>query len=192
MFYILGQVVGWLIQYKYLVIFPFAVFEGPIITIVAGFLSSTGHLNFWLSFLTVVLGDWVSDTLYYFIGRFGREKFILRFGKYFGLNEARVEKVEGHFQNHPWKIFTFGKVAHGTGSIILVAAGMSRIPYFKFLWYNIPTTLANSLLMILIGYYFGHAYTRIDSYLRVYSLIVIAVVVGLYLYFIRKFKNIPE
>lgn len=189
MFYTLNQIVGWLIHFKYLVIFPFAVFEGPIITIIAGFLSSTGHLNFWLSFLTVVLGDWVSDTLYYCIGRFGREKFITKFGKYFGLNETRVEQMERHFKNHPWKIFSFGKIAHGTGSIILAAAGLARVPYFEFLGYNIPTTLANSFILIVIGYYFGHAYANIDTYLRNYSLIIIVALVAAYIYFVKRYSN---
>ena len=191
MFYTLSQIVTWLEHYKYLVIFPISFFEGPIITIISGFLSSIGQLNFWLSLATVVMGDLVGDTLYYCIGRFGREKFIFRFGKYFGLNEARVERIERHFQNHPWKIFTFGKFAHGTGSLILAAAGLSRVPYWKFLGYNIPTTLANSLLLIVVGFYFGHAYTRIDNYLRYYSFIILAVVVVAYFYFIKRYGKRP-
>lgn len=189
MFFSLNDIVLWLGHYKYLVIFPFAVFEGPIITIIAGFLSSTGVLNFWVSFLVVAAGDLFADNLYYAIGRFGRERFISRFGKYFGLSVARVERIEHQFRTHPWKIYSFGKVAHGTGSIILAAAGMSRVPYWKFIGYNVPTTLANSFVLIVLGYYFGHAYENFNTYFEYAALFVIGALILGYIYFIKKTKN---
>lgn len=172
--------------YKYLAIFPVAVFEGPIITITAGFLSSIGQLNFWLAFLVVVMGDLVGDTVYYSIGRFGREKFMLKYGKYFGLNETRVVLVERHFQTHPWKTFLFGKAAHGTGSLILAAAGLSGLPYLKFLGYNIPTTLIKSFVLMLIGYYFGYAHYHIDKYFRYSSFILLGGIILAAIYFLRR------
>jgi membrane-associated protein len=188
MFFSLQHIFQLLLQYKYLVIFPFAVFEGPIITIISGFLVSIGVLNFWVAFTVVAAGDLFADNLYYAMGRFGREKFLDRFGHFFGLNPQRVERMELHFQNHPWKIFTFGKFAHGTGSIILTAAGLSRVPYLKFISYNIPTTFLNSFILLMIGFYFGHAYQRIDTYLGYYTIGILLLVIVGYFYFIRHFK----
>lgn len=186
----LDQIMAWLIVYKYLIIFPFSVFEGPIITIVAGFLSSTGVLNFWLAYAVVVFGDLFSDSLYYALGRFGREKFIRsRLGKLLGLNQNRIEKLEKHFATHPWKTFTFGKFVHGTGSPILVAGGMAKVPYFEFLGYNIPTTLVNSLILIVIGFYFGHAYQSFNTYFGYYAIFGVVVLVGLYIYIIKRSKK---
>ena len=185
----LDHIVAWIIHYKYLVIFPFAVFEGPVITIITGFLASIGQLNFWVAFGVVGFADLVGDTIYYCLGRFGRERFLARFGKFFGLNPARVQQIEGHFQNHPWKIFGFGKIAHGTGSIILAAAGLSRVPYWEFLGYNIPTTLVNTFALVVLGFYFGQAYNSIDQYLKYYSIAVVILLAGLYIYLIKRFKN---
>jgi membrane protein DedA with SNARE-associated domain len=185
----LPQIVAWLIIYKYWVIFPIAVFEGPIITIIAGFLASTGVLNFWLALTVVALGDLVADNLYYALGRYGREKFIHRFGKYLGLNEQRIIQLEKHFENHPWKTFTFGKFVHGTGSPILVAGGLAKVPYLKFIGYNIPTTVLNSSILIVIGYYFGHAYQRFNTYLGYYAIFGALILVILYIYLIKKSKK---
>jgi membrane-associated protein len=185
----LDQIVHWLIIYKYIVIFPIAVVEGPIITIISGFLASIHVLSFGGAFTVVALGDLVGDSLYYCLGRFGRKKFISKFGKFFGLDEYRVERMEKHFKTHPWKTFIFGKVAHGTGSIILIAAGMSRVPYFEFLGYNIPTTFANSLTLVVIGYYFGHAYKSINKYFDYTSIFFLILLVALYVYFIRRAKK---
>ena len=186
----LAQIVAWLIVYKYLIIFPFAVLEGPIITIISGFLASTGVLNFWVAFAVVVFGDLFADNLYYALGRFGRERFIRsRLGKLLGLDEKRVEKLEKHFATHPWKTFTFGKFVHGTGSPILVAGGMAKVPYKKFLGYNIPTTLLNSFILIEIGFYFGHAYQSFNTYFGYYTIFGLAVLIGLYIYIIKRSKK---
>lgn len=189
MHYSLNDIVRWIFEYKYLVIFPFAVFEGPIITIISGFLASIGQLNFWLAYIVVASGDLFADTLYYFIGRWGRERFIAKFGKYFGLNIDRVRKLELHFQNHPWKTFGFGKVAHGTGSLILAAAGLAKVPYWEFLGYNIPTTLANSFTLIVIGYYFGHAYQSFDTYFGYVSIAFLVLLISVYIYIIIRSKK---
>ena len=180
-------------HFKYLIIFPVSVVEGPIITIISGFLSSVGQLNFWLALGTVALGDLVGDSLYYALGRFGHERFVqTKFGRRLGLSPERVIRIEKHFEIHPWKTFTFGKFAHGTGSLILVASGIAKVPYWEFLGYNIPTTLLNSSLLIVIGYFFGHAYNRIDHYLTYYSYAILALVVIAYFYFIYHNKFFKE
>jgi membrane protein DedA with SNARE-associated domain len=48
------QVIGWLVHYKYVVLFPIMVVEGPIITVLAGFLASLGSLNLLAAYSIVV------------------------------------------------------------------------------------------------------------------------------------------
>ncbi|MEO8065590.1 MAG: DedA family protein [Candidatus Doudnabacteria bacterium] len=189
MWFNLNDIIQWLIHYKYLVIFPFAVFEGPIITIIAGFLASMGQLNFWVAFMVVAAGDLFADNLYYFIGYYGRLRFISKFEKYLGMSPARVELLEKHFEKHPWKTFIFGKIAHGTGSLILAAAGLGRVPYWEFIGYNIPTSLVNSFILIVIGFYFGHAYAYINTFFGYSSLVFVALLAGAYIYFIYRSKK---
>src|SRR6185369_7099489 len=97
MFFSVEHIFQLLMHYKYLVIFPIAVVEGPIISIITGFLASLGKLNFWAGFGVVAMADLVGDTLYYSLGRFGREKLIARFGKFLGLHAENVMKIEKHF-----------------------------------------------------------------------------------------------
>jgi membrane protein DedA with SNARE-associated domain len=189
MFFTLQNIFHLLLQYKYFIIFPFAVLEGPIITIISGFLASLGQLNFWLAFAVLAFGDLVGDSLYYALGRFGRERLIAKYGKYLGLDQNRIVQIEKHFETHPWKTFTFGKVVHGTGSAILVAAGLGNVPYFEFLGYNIPTTMANTFILITLGYYFGHAYQRFNTYFEYVAVIGFALLIILYIYFIKRTKN---
>lgn len=157
------EVPNLLIQYKYVVLFPIVVVEGPIITIVAGFLSSLGYLSAPLVFAVAVVGDLAGDCLYYAIGRWGRRGFINKWGRYIGLNEERIEHLEKHFENHSGKTLAVGKLLHGIGTVFLSAAGAAEMPFLKFFWINFFATLPKSFILMIIGFYFGQAATKINS-----------------------------
>jgi membrane-associated protein len=46
----------------------------------------------------------------------------------------------------------------------LVAAGLARMPYKKFLYYNSVATIPKSLLLLILGFYAGAAYLRFTKY----------------------------
>ncbi len=150
-------------HYKYIVLFFVTIIEGPIVTIIAGFLISLGHLNFLLSYILIVIADLTGDSIYYSFGRWGKKRFINKYGKYFGMTTERVLRIEKHFEKHSGKTLFLGKVSHGIGAVFLVAAGMAEMPYQKFLWYNFIATIIKSLILILIGFYFGQALVKINS-----------------------------
>jgi membrane protein DedA with SNARE-associated domain len=134
----------------------------------------------------VVVGDLVGDSIYYMIGRKGR-RFIGRWGKYIGINEKRVEQIENHFKKHSAKTLIAGKLSQGVGAIILVAAGLAKMPFKEFIWYNLAATLPKSMILLLVGYYFGRAYVEWNSYLGYTTFIMIGLAVLLLaIYFIVK------
>lgn len=161
----LDIIIQWLLAYKYLALFPIMVVEGPIVTVIAGFLASLGYMNVLLVYFIVVAGDLTGDVFYYALGRYGREKTIARWGHVLGITMERIERVEYHFKNHTAKTLLFGKLTHAIGLVFLVAAGMARVPFSEYLWYNLLGTLPKSLVFLLIGYYFGSAYVQINNYL---------------------------
>ena len=194
MFLDLNNIVSWLLYYKYAVLFPITIIEGPIITIIAGFLSSQGYLNIFAIYGVVVAGDIVGDVIYYLIGSYGGRRFITRWGYLFRLSMEEITKLENHFANHSGKTLLFGKISHAIGAPILVAAGMAKIPLEKFVWFNFWATLPKSLVLLAIGYYFGRAYQEIDRYigygnLIIFSLAIIAVIIYFLVKKIRVIRN---
>jgi membrane protein DedA with SNARE-associated domain len=173
----LPQMLPWLIQYRYLLLFPIVVVEGPIICVIAGLLVSLGYLDFPLTYGLAVTADLVGDTLYYLTGRYGANRVMDRWGKYLGVPWDQIEKLKRHFQQHVGKTLLLGKLTQGAGGLILVAAGAAKVPSPIFLWFNLLGTLPKSLVLLLVGFYFGHAYRRINGYLNVLALITIGVVV---------------
>lgn len=172
----LGQLVPWLIQYRYLLLFPIMVVEGPIITIIAGFLVSLGYLDFTATCLLAVTADLVGDTLYYVAGRIGTNRFLERWTPRLRNAWEKIEGLRSHFKRHVGKTLLMGKLTHGAGGLILLTAGAVRIPFATFFWFNLLGTLPKSLLLLLLGYYFGHSYRRIGTYLDEIALLTTSLV----------------
>lgn len=189
MFFSLSQALQLLLQYKYLILFPIVVIEGPIITVIAGFAVSMGYMDFYMTYAVAVAGDVTGDAIYYAIGRFGREKFLTKWGKYIGLNPQRVIHVEKHFEKHGSRTLFLGKMAHGIGAIFLVAAGMVQMPFIKFISANMIATLLKSLGLLFIGFYFGQAITKINSILEFISILSISVGIIIILVFFTYYQK---
>lgn len=162
----LEEIVSLLLLYKYLILFPLMVLEGPIVTVIAGFLISLGTMSWTAAYIIIVIGDLVGDLMFYYIGKIGRLKWVRRWGKYIGLTEYRVERVEKFFKEHPGKTLLFGKFSHVVGAPVIIAAGMAKMPILHFLWWNFLGTLPKSLILLLLGFYFGQAYVLINRYLN--------------------------
>ncbi len=171
---VLLHVIGWLVTYRYWLLFPIVVAEGPIVTVVAGFLVFLGQMNFWIVYGLVLLGDLTGDTLYYGLGRGGKAA-IRRWGKFVGLSEKLVEKLERHFHKHAGKTLLLGKLAHGFGGPVLVAAGLARMPYTEFLFYNLVATAPKSFALLLVGYYSGGAFVQMNHYLTLFGAVFLGI-----------------
>lgn len=188
----LNQILPWLQHYKYWVIFPLAMVEGPIVTVIAGFLGSLKQLDLRWAYLVIVAGDLVGDSVYYALGRFAHGRVPEKFLRFLGITPARLELIKHYFAHHPKKTFALGKLSHGAGGAALLAAGLVRYPFGKFLTYNLVLTAIKSLLLILIGFYFGQAFRHIKTYLDYAATLGILIFIGLYWAFLRYTKSSLE
>jgi len=179
------QLLVWLEHYKYAVLFPAVVVEGPVVTVVAGFLASLGVMNVVLVYAVVVVADVLADVMYYSIGRWGGMPLIRRWGHRFGATPERMAYVERHFERHPGKTLIVGKISHALVAPILVAAGIARMPLNRFVFYDIIATIPKSLVLVIIGFFFGQAYlsVRFNTYLNYAGVAAIGLaVLGILLY----------
>ena len=169
-------------QYGYLFLFLIAVVEGPIITIIGAFLASQGYFNIVAVYLIVSGGDLFGDLIYYAIGRIGRTGALAGLRQWLGMTGEHFEQLERYIEKHGVKILFFAKYTQ-TGFLALPASGAARMPIGKFLWYNTLGTLPKSLVLVLIGYFFGYAYNSINGYFGKISLLFFGVLLlgGAYL-----------
>lgn len=179
------KIIFLLLSYKYLIFFPLVMLEGPITTIIAGFLSSLGYMNFALTFFLAAIADLTSDAGYYLLGRWGRKRIIEKYGHYLGITLPRLERLENQFKNHDRKILAFGKIADPLSSTIQTIAGLTKMNFRKYLFWNIIITFPKSFILLTIGFYFGKALNQVDFYQRlvgvVASVLGIVIIIGYFI-----------
>lgn len=188
-FSLLNFVFTLLVDYRYLLLVPIVMIEGPIATIITGFLASFGLMNPYLAYPLIVVGDVLGDSLYYAFGRFGSKALLRGWGKYIGFTLERVEKLKEHFRKHAGKTLLLGKLTHFLGAGVLVAAGMAMMPFFPFVGYSILGTIPKSFLLFVVGFYFGQAYILINHYLdyAAFGMLVLVLLLFLFYYFYTHF-----
>lgn len=175
-----------LLTYKYLILVPLAIIEGPIVSVAAGFLSTLGVFNIVLVFTVMVLGDIIGDGIYYYIGYSGKNLF-----RFFKVDEEKIEKAKVYFENNHKKAIAGSKIIWGLGTAGLITAGALHIPYFRYFKTCALYSLAQSFIMILLGVFFGQAYEIIGKYFDYYAAIVstLALVLLVFFVFMRKYKQ---
>lgn len=175
-----------LLTYKYLILIPLAILEGPIVSVIAGFLATQGIFNLFLLFFVMVTGDIIGDAIFYFIGYKGKKLF-----HYFNINEEKIEKAKIYFQNNHNKAIAASKIMWGIGTAGLIAAGALRVSYKKYFKTCALYSLAQSFAMIILGVFFGQAYMIIGKYFDYYVawVSILAIAFLLFFVFIKKYKQ---
>ncbi len=175
-----------LIDYRYLVLFPAVIIEGPIVTAVTGFLVTLNYFSFFSALLVIVVADICSDSLYYGLGRWGRQYPFLRMLK---VPDETVDRFEEYIQFRLFQTILLSKVLHGFGAGILVAAGSARAPFFRFMLYNLIITIVKSATLLLVGYFFGKWLVQLNSLLDIFGFVAFLILVGVVFLVMRNKKK---
>lgn len=181
-----NEVVAWVINHGYLIIFLIMCVEGPMITAASGFASALGYFNPWIILILAILGDLVPDTIYYYLGYFSRFTFIEKIGYRLGLTKIRIVKMESGLKDHFGKTMVAMKLTPFITTFGFILVGYLRQSFIRFMKYCAGVTVPKAILFLTIGYFFGHLY-NINQYLRDIRLLMpAAAVVFLGLYFLNK------
>lgn len=178
----------YILKYRYFILFPLSIVEGPIIAIVAGFLCRQDVLNFWMVYIILIVGDNIGDTMYYALGYWSNSPLAVKLMSWLGIKKERLEKVKTYFGNNPFKAITFSKLILGVGVAGLFLAGKSKIPYARFFTICLFTSFVQSLVYLVVGWFFGEFYLQINHYFNYFASISIVVVLAVVLFYIVRSK----
>ena len=174
-----------LLAYRYWILFPIAVFEGPFVALIVGSLCAFGYFNPFISYLILILGDFIPDTGLYLLGRYGkRAALIEKYGHKIGITPDRFAHIQELWKTHPRKTMFMSKLALGLASAFLVSAGLSGLSPRLYYSIAIPVTLFQYAALLFIGYHFTNSLTAISDYLgKGETFIGLAAILGI-IYFV--------
>jgi membrane protein DedA with SNARE-associated domain/membrane-associated phospholipid phosphatase len=158
---------------------------GESMVVIAGLLASRGVLELNYVIYIASLGAIAGDTVGYFIGRHFGEKFLTKYGKYFFLKKEHLDEAKEFFDKHGGKTVFLGRFMAWLRAFSPVIAGISKMHYPKFLFFNVAGGIAWATIFSLVGYFVGNSWDTIKTYLgRMGIFAFIGVITAIYIYFL--------
>jgi len=157
------------------VLTPLAVLEGPIVTVIAGYLASLSILSLWQVIPCVIVADILGDSLLYLIGRLALGGIGPTWRGRLGLSPRRLFGLMRGFRRNGTRILVAAKLTHAAGFAALTAAGAAHMPFADFVIANTLAAIPKSLFFVALGYLFGSAHETIAGWLSGEAALLLAV-----------------
>lgn len=172
-----------LLTYRYWVLLPLAIVEGPMLAFICGILVSLGILSVPITLVILVIGDIIPDTVFYTLGRFWSDRpFVKRLALRIGVTDDHFADAQRLWREHPGKTMLMSKFAYGISSAFLFMAGLMRMTIIRFYGYSISISIAHYIVIMFVGYYFGASLMSAGEIVRIieYGIAGLAVLISAY------------
>lgn len=141
-------------------------FPGGVMVIVTGILIEQGRLDFSSALITTFSGYTAGAVTAYFVGRHLGQPFFIRCSKFLHISPERFEKAQTWLDRSAPAFIIFGRFIPGLSNLTPYMAGVSRLGFWYFLFYNSIFTLGWGFLYLMVGRFFGYNYQTIANYLN--------------------------
>jgi undecaprenyl-diphosphatase len=182
---VLWRAGGW----GYLLVFAGATLEsaaflgflvpGETLVIVSGVLASVGLFDLTELIVVVALGAIVGDNVSYQLGRRLGRDWLLRHGGRVGLHAKRLERVERVYERYGGPAVTFGRFVGFLRPLVPFVAGAARMPYARFIGFNVFACVAWAVVTVLLGYFVGESWHLVERWIGRTALVATALVAAI-------------
>lgn len=128
---------------------------GETVTLVGGFLAGSDELDVWYVLAVATVGAIIGDSGGYLLGYYGGWPLLLRIGKLLRVSEERLVAVRDRFSKNAGKAVLFGRFVALLRVFAGPLAGITRMPYPKFLLCNAIGAATWASVMVSLTYFLG-------------------------------------
>jgi len=157
-----------------------------------GFLAATGRITFLEAVMAGQLGGLFGSIVAYVVGKYGGRTLVERYGKYVLISRKELDVADRWFATKGEATVFFGRLLPGIRTFISLPAGISGMPFGRFLFYSFLGMLPWSYLFTWLGFRLGNNYTLVREYLHRFDLVIIAVLlaaVGWFIWYKLKHRE---
>jgi membrane protein DedA with SNARE-associated domain len=162
----------------------------------AGFMAAQGRLSWLGVILAGTLGSVLGAVPLYYLGRrIGDERvkgFADRHGRWLTVSRADLDRAQQWFDRHGRMVVLVCRLVPGVRSLISIPAGMERMPLALFLLFTTVGAGLWTTLLVAAGYGLGANFRQVEAYLDPASYVVLAVLVGLYVWRIVTHQAVKD
>ena len=156
------------------------VVPGETIVLLGGvYASEVGHPPLFLGgvILAAFSGAVLGDNVGYFLGRRYGRGLLERHGQRLFISQDRLEKADAYYRSHGGKTVFLGRFVPFVRSVGFLLAGVSRMPWKRFIVYDATGALLWAAGHATLGYLAGASYRKWEPYATPVGLGVLAVLV---------------
>ena len=173
----------------YGLIFAFAASHSLLLTLFAGYASSTEALHLGTLSPVVWAGSFLGDTIRFGIGRYFGTEWLSRFPRLHRTSQTVVRLVDHYYV---WLIL-FHRYPHGIRGVAGFAYGMSRLSWPTFLAFNFVAAGLWSGVVVSAGHAFGQISEKLlnDAFSGI-GMVMLIVFLGLSWVLSKKLERVAE
>lgn len=183
-------------NYGYIGMFLGMVLEAVIIIIPSEAILATGGIlagqkvfSFFGAFITGLLGSVFCAIVIYFMGYFGGQPFVKKYGKYFFMKEEDLQKSDSWFNKYGLFAALIGRNFPIIRTLISLPIGIMRLSFTKFLIYTTIGSIPWTFVFVYLGYALGNNWVIITKYISKLKVpIRILIIIIVINYFYKKIK----
>jgi membrane protein DedA with SNARE-associated domain len=128
---------------------------GDVAVMTGGYLTTTNAISYPLAYVAVIGGAVLGSFILFTLSRRLGHPFVVRFGRYVGLDAQRLARTEGWFRRWgPWAII-IGRQIPGMRIVLSALAGTLEVPYRVFVPSVLLAAVIWSVMFIEIGRHLG-------------------------------------
>ena len=138
--------------------------------------------------LAGALGCTLGSIVAYFVGKHAGRRIIVRYGKYFLISEKHLVTAEHWFEKYGDAATFISRLLPIIRTFISLPAGIAKMNFKKFVFYSFVGSLPWTFMLGYVGYALGPSWEDIMDVFHKLDLVVVAVLVGLLVWYIYKLK----
>jgi undecaprenyl-diphosphatase len=162
------------------------VFPGEVAVILGGVLASQGRLALWLVIVVGALGAIIGDSIGYEVGRRYGSRLLATFPRWL-VKPEHIEQAQDLLRRKGGRAVFIGRFTAALRALVPGLAGTSRLPYRRFLAFNVLGGILWVTAIALTGYLAGSSFRAAEHRFSLFSVGILAVVVAAVAYhFLRQ------
>jgi membrane protein DedA with SNARE-associated domain len=166
--------------YGYLAVFVGCLIEGDALVLVASFLAYLGKLELPVVMLAAFFGTWLSDIIWFMLGRYSNHKILERWQWLHKLSLQSITLVG----KRPRLMAVSVRFMYGLRMVIPLALGRTTMSTSSFLIYNALGVLIWVGVFSALGYFFASVTESMFGRMKHLDIILPIIIVGTLLLFI--------
>ena len=151
-----------------------------------GYLVSTGQLNFFWTAMAGTIGGTVGSAISYLLGLWGGRPFLIRYGRYIGINEKRLAMADIWFYRYGEATVFFTRLMPVIRTFISLPAGISGMNFPRFVIYTFLGTLPWCFFLTYLGLKMGEHWDDLKVWFHRLDVLVVVLAIGIVLYLWHK------